>query len=187
MGQIRYALVAMLLATMVFSSCECNRSEPPLDEESDFPERGTGFQIDKQPEATPSSPTPAPEPTPTEPAAEEATPEIDVRIPDDFPTEVQVYKDAELTLVQPTAGNGHNIVFSTSDDVSTVHRFYQDDMQQKGWKMSQEFERGGHSFATYQKGNTMINVTIAADGENPGKQVIAIMYYDEEPLPFDEF
>jgi hypothetical protein len=185
MGQFRYALVAMLLATMIFSSCECNRTEPPLDEEPAFPERSTGFDVDKTPLAKPT-PTPA-APTPTEPAKEEPTPQVDVRIPDDFPSEVPLYKDAELTLVQPTAGNGHNIVLRTSDDVSKVHRFYQDDMQKKGWKMSQEFERGEHSFATYQKGNTMINVTIASDAENPGKQVIAIMYYDEEPLPFDEF
>lgn len=184
MGRFRLAVVAAVLATMVFSSCECNRDEPPVDAEPQFPERAVGFDRDTP---VPATPTVAPEPTPTEAAKDEPTPEVDARIPDDFPAEVQVYKDAELALVQPTAGNGHNIVFRTSDDVSKVHRFYQDDMQKKGWKVTQEFERGGHSFATYKKGNTMINVTVASDSENPGKQVIAIMYYDEDPLPFDEF
>ena len=186
MGQIRYLLVALLLATMVFSSCECNRSEPPLDEEPAFPERAVGFKVDTQTETTPIVRTVAPEPTDT-PAQDEPTPELDARIPDDFPAEVPIYEGAELTLVQPTAGNGHNIVFRTEDDVETVNRFYNSDMTSKGWKVSQEFERGGHAFTTFQKGNTMINVTIAADAENPGQQVIAIMYYDEEPLPFEDF
>ncbi len=188
MGRIHYLAVVLLLGTMVFSSCECNRTDPPIAEESPaFPDRASGFGVATKAKATATPRTPEVAPTDTPAADASPTEPIDARIPDDFPAEVQVYEGAELTLVQPTAGNGHNIVFRTDDDVETVNRFYRDDLQTKGWKVTQEFERGEHAFSTYRKGNTMINVTIASDADNPGKQVIAIMYYDEEPLPFDEF
>jgi len=186
MGKPHYVVVAMLLAAMVFSSCDCNESDPPLEGEAAFPERQVDFGVEKKDGAKPTATVAATEP-PAAPTEPEPTREIDYRIPDDFPADIPMYKDAELTQIQPLANNAHNIVFSTADSVPNVHKFYNDEMTEKGWEITQQFERSGHAFTTFKKGETLMNLTIAEDAINPGKQVIAIMYEDVAPLQFDEF
>jgi hypothetical protein len=79
------------------------------------------------------------------------------------------------------------VIFSTSDQIANVTRFYQDKMTGAGWKITEKFEHGDHAFYKFEKGQMVANLTVAEDVQNPGKKVIAIMYEEQQPLPFDEF
>lgn len=185
MPSAHHAVAALLFAAMAFSSCECKKDPAPV-EESAFPERKVGFHVDK------IVPTPIERLDPVErdepELAEEEEPPRDVPgLPDDFPSEVPIYEGSTLSQVQGLANNAHNVVFTTEAPVPDVNRYYHDHMLAKGWQVTQQFERGNHAFATFKKGDTLMNLTIAEDASNPGKQVIAIMYEEVQPLPFDEF
>lgn len=182
----RYAVAVGLLATMSFSSCECNKDAPPLPEEA-FATPKVGFKV--EPTKTPA------QLTKVTPVAREPEENLEAdrdkldfaAIPEDFPDEIPIFKDAELSQVQPLANNAHNLVFQTAEPVSNVNQFYHDRMTAEGWQVTQQFERENHAFTTFKKDDMIMNLTIATDARNPGKQVIAIMYEKEAELPFDEF
>jgi hypothetical protein len=184
---MRYASVTvsgLVFAAALFSSCTCHKevSQPPT-----FQEPPSGFHVavpkltpQKQaqaPTVTPSGPKEAAGPSPTPPAS----------VPDNWPKDVPIYKDAALSKVQNLANDAHNVIFSTSDQISNVTSFYQDKMTSAGWKITEQFERPDHAFYKFEKGPMVANLTVANDPQNPGKKIIAIMYEEQKPLPFDEF
>jgi hypothetical protein len=187
--------IGFLAAATVFSSCTCHQevTQPPTLEQA---ERPTGFHA-SGPKITPQAQVQAQAPvaTPTTnpagylaqfaPGAPTPTPPADV--PANWPKEVPIFKDAALAQVQNLANDAHNVVFTTSAPVNEVSSFYRDKMKTAGWKVSEEFERPNHAFMKFEKGDMVANVTVVADAAHPGKQVIAIMYEQVQPLPFDEF
>lgn len=190
---MRYVSVAasgVLLVTTMFTSCTCHKdvSQPPKVDEASRP---SGFHA-SGPKITPPAKVEAPaaQAVPTRPgnvAQVGATPTPPADVPADFPKDVPIFKDAELARVQDLANNAHNVLFSTVAPVAEVFSFYQSKMARDGWKVSEQFQRQGHAFLKFEKGNMVANVTVAEDVSNPGKQIIAIMYEEQQPLPFDEF
>ncbi len=182
---MRYAKAAavLVLGSTMFISCQCEKTSAPVPGTTDgFAERPGGV----------ASHTPvklAGKPTATALQVAAATPTVptDLKIPDDFPKDVPIFKGAALTQVQDMPNNAHNVIFSVDAPVSEVNQFYQAQLTKAGWKASQQMERPEHAFMTYEKDKMKANVTIAEDAKNPGKKVIAIMYYEELPLEFDEF
>ena len=83
--------------------------------------------------------------------------------------------------------NAHNVVFRTSAPVREVSEFYEKELKEAGWNVTQEFKRSTRAFATYEKGSLLAHVTVGEDPENPGQQVIAIMYQEKPKLDFEEF
>lgn len=188
---MRYVSVAassVLLGATIFSSCTCHKdvSQGPTFEEV----RPSGFHA-AGPKITPQVKVEAPtQALPTHAPAQVAqgsTPTPPADVPSDFPKDVPIFKDAELSRVQDLANNAHNVLFNTAAPVAEVFSFYESKMTREGWKVSEQFQRPGHAFLKFEKGNMVANVTVAQDVNNPGKQVIAIMYEEQQPLPFDEF
>jgi len=68
-----------------------------------------------------------------------------------------------------------------------VSEFYEKQLKGSGWSVTQEFKRSTRTFATYEKGNLIAHVTIGEDPDNPGRQIIAIMYQEKPKLDFEEF
>jgi hypothetical protein len=127
-----------------------------------------------------------PEIPPTLPqAAETPTPGI-VALPENFPADVPIFKDAEAVAVQKVAHDGRTVLFHVDAESKEVFSFYKQKMEKVGWNTEQTYETKGQSFLSFKKGSTITNVTIAKDPKT-GKQVIAVMYYDEPDLPFPEF
>lgn len=191
MRRLTLAGTGLLLGAVLFSSCTCRNQNPPLPAAapSEVLERKSGFQAGTAAAGSPTAavkpttpavtatvaPTPATTPT-TEPVA----------LPSNFPSDVPVFKDAQVSQVQTLANDANNVLFSTSGKVEEVFSFYQDKMAKSGFKVTQQFSRPNHAFATFQKGSLIANVTIAEDVRNPGKQIIAIMYEEEKPVAWDE-
>ena len=194
MRRLTVAGTGVLLGAVLFSSCTCRNQNPPAPAAApvEVPARKSGFQAD----ATTPSPVAA-HATPTATAKAEITPTAavtagttptaaPVALPSDFPSDVPVFKDSQVSQVQGLANNASNVLFTTSGKVDEVFSFYQDKMAKAGYKVTQQFSRPNHAFATFQKGKLIANVTIAEDPHNPGKNIIAIMYEEEKPLAWDE-
>lgn len=182
---MRYAKAAavLLVGSAMFMSCQCEQATPPVPTNTgDFAERSAKNNtptVAKPPAATATHTAAV--------AAATPTPQTDVKLPDSFPKDVPVFKGATLSQVQDAPADGHNVIFHSTAPVSEVNRFYHDTLTKAGWKQTQTMDRENHAFMTYEQGSTKVNITIADDGNNPGQKIIAIMYYDEPPLPFDEF
>ncbi|GBD25029.1 hypothetical protein HRbin30_00343 [bacterium HR30] len=177
-------VVLGLGVAMSMSSCTCERALPPAPEPTPaaFSERA----------ASVSTPSPSPQlakatPTPkTDQGAESPTPAA-VSLPEDFPPDVPIYAGAQLEQVHDLPNNAHNVIFRAPGTVEEINRFYHEKLAAAGWNVTQQFARPNHAFMTYKKGNLIANVTIAEDSRNPNQRVIAIMYEEEQPLPFEEF
>ncbi|MCX8071254.1 MAG: hypothetical protein N3C12_02210 [Candidatus Binatia bacterium] len=184
MRRMQRWVVFGLALGMAMSSCTCERALPPAPQPpaAGFSERAASL----------STPSPSPQlakatPTPkAEQAAELPTPAA-VSLPEDFPADVPIYAGAQLEQVHDLPNNAHNVIFRAEGSVEDINRFYHEKLAAAGWNVTQQFARPNHAFMTYKKGNLIANVTIAEDARDPSKRVIAIMYEEEQPLPFEEF
>jgi len=183
MRHLTAILGGVLVSAAAFTSCTCHKevSAPPT-----LQEPPSGFHAAQATQAKPTRQMRAMASTPSAPA--EGTPrEQPAGVPADFPKDVPIYKDATVSQVQDLANNAHNVIFSSSAPIADVFSFYQGSMTKDGWKVTQQFQRSDHAFATFQKGDMVTNLTVAPDIHNPGKQLIVIMYEEQKPLEFEDF
>jgi hypothetical protein len=180
-------LGAVVLLGMIGQSCTCHSDVPPppvLVEHrpngfnSALPTKKAGeHKKERLAAATPVTPTAKAETTPTAGNA---------ALPVDFPKDIPVLEGSEPFAVQDLAGNAHNVLFHSDKEAPAIFQHYRQNMQTKGWNVTQEYQNKEQSFLSFKKGKTITNMTIAKDPRT-GKQVVAIMYYEEEDLPFKEF
>ena len=184
MRNVRYYFIAAACVAMSMSSCECQcgKNKPPQVSENSAPD----FQAGKPPQMPEGTrPTPAEKPQPKPPVdLANLTP---VPLPESFPKDIPVMEGAEVAQVQDLANNAHNVIFATDKPVAETSAFYRKQLESAGWKLTQNAERGNHAFIAFKRGNMIANIQIAEDNRYPGKRLIAIMYEEEEPLPFEEF
>jgi hypothetical protein len=186
------ALGPIGIISLSFASCTCQRDVPeapsaPLARRGGFgalaptaralPEAGA-----REPAAraalTPIAPTlPSAPGTPTPAKAE---------LPENFPSDVPIYENAEVFAVQDLAQSAKNVLFYVDAESPEVFTFYKDNMRGEGWNVAQEYTAKEQSFLSFRKGRMITNVTIVKD-PNSGRRVVAVMYYEEEELPFPEF
>jgi hypothetical protein len=183
-------LVVMAMGALAFQSCTCHRQEPEpepaVSQRSGFsaalPTRRRDVQRDLEPlRAARATAVP-----PTLPEAFETPTPGPVDLPDDFPTDVPLFEGAEAFAVQPMASDGRTVLFRIDAEAKEIFGFYRENMPTQGWSMSQEYQTKDQSFLSFKKGNMITNVTIAKDPRSD-RQIIALMYYEEQELPFPEF
>jgi hypothetical protein len=180
MWNVRYLLIAAVCAAMSLSSCTCQKGEPPeVSEKSQEPDLEA-----KPPALAKDKPTRSKK----KPAEEEelvaATPPP---LPEDFPKDIPVLEGAKVAQVQNLPNNAHNVIFMTEQGLPGITSFYRKKLEDAGWKVTQNAERGSHAFISFKRGNRIANVQVAEDSRFPGKRVVAIMYEEEKPLPFEDF
>ena len=182
-------LLAVSLLMISFSSCTCSSSTPEAPP-APKPRPQTGFGALKAtarpaPQVASGEITPAPVEARTPP--EVPTAQSQTELPESFPKDVPVFEGATVAGVQRVPGDGNNVIFTVdSAEASKVFSFYKDDLTNKGWKTTQEYESKDQSFLTFEKDNVLTNVSITIDPKS-GKRVIAVMYYEQKPLAFPEF
>jgi hypothetical protein len=94
---------------------------------------------------------------------------------------------ATVMAVQSLANNAHSVVFSTDSDTPETFNLYKNTMKGSGWgNPTQEYQGKEQSFLSFKKGDTITNISVSKDPKT-GKRIVAVMYYDEKPLPFPEF
>ncbi len=188
-------LVAAIVLALTFSSCTCQRDIPEPPKRSSRLSRTRNAWGGLPTRRAPARPErrdlgqrkPIEREQPTmRPAPQAAGEEGEVELPEDFPGDIPIVKDSELFGIQALPAGAKNVLFRTEKDVPEVFNYYRDSMSGAGWDVTQEYQRDNQSFLSFKKGDTITNMTVAVDPKT-GKQVIAVMYYDEEPLPFPEF
>lgn len=88
-------------------------------------------------------------------------------LPDDFPSDVPVYPDAELVSSLRAAG-GINLVFISKDESEKIRGFYKDGFEDSGWEIIQEMKMPNAYSLGAEKGDMQAVVMIADsdDGNN---------------------
>lgn len=183
---MRLAIAAFIL--MPFSSCTCQRDTPePPPRAAERPGGFVKITPRPQPERKEGLITPKAVDVGKRPTlSSETTPQA-LALPDDFPKDIPLVKDADLMAVQELANDSRNVVFSIPDtEAPKVFTFYKDSMKGSGWDVTQEYQGNDQSFLSFKKGKTITNMSVSKDPRS-GKRIVAIMYYEEEALPFDEF
>jgi hypothetical protein len=182
-------LAIVILASVPFSSCTCQRDlpEPPAktakssrDAWSGLPTPRAAKRASERGDLPKAVQSPGENPTvlPTQPEK--------VELPDDFPSGVPIVDGAELFGVQAVGRGGKNVLFHTDEQIPQVFDFYKSSMRGEGWNVKQEFQQSYQSFLSFEKDKTITNMTVVEDPAT-GKRIIAVMYYEQEELPFPEF
>jgi hypothetical protein len=172
-------------------SCTCHREVPTPPQAE---KRAPGFQAALPTKRGPDRPDPGElvsrasprQAPPTVPPPAETPTVTAAELPADFPEDIPLFKDAKPFAVQELAGNARNVILQVDAEAPEVFSYYKGNMETEGWDVTQEYEQKHQSFLSFRKGDMITNMTIAKDPRT-GKQLIAIMYYKEEPLPFPEF
>jgi len=180
--------VLIAFATLPFSSCTCgSNSEPAPPKLATRAPGGFGSVTSRRPPDAPDSGLITPQAVETQPMPTiSITPVSQSQIPDSFPKDVPIFDGAEVKTVQEMANKSNNVVFEVDADRAQVFKFYKDSMKKNGWKSEQEYDGKEQSFLSFKKDKTVTNVSVSTDPKT-GKKFIAVMYYNEEPLPFPEF
>jgi len=173
-----YRLAHLLLLAMTVSSCTCGTEAPPPPVA--LPTRQLGFQTTPGSAAAKRTPTVASAPTATSAPLVSATPAV-VALPADFPKDIAIMEGSTLAGVQKLGGGAHNVLFNSTADSPQIFNFYKDDLKQKGHEITQQYQTTSQSFLSFKKGNLVTNVVVAKDPKDPKNQVVAIMYYEEQP------
>jgi hypothetical protein len=180
-------LAALAVSLLPFSSCTCQSqapAPPKVAERSGFGAIMTPRKLPERVEAriTPREVEPPEQEPPTPPAkVSQGT------VPENFPEGVPIPEGSEVMAVQKLANDASNVVFATEGDSPQLFKLYKDTMQDKGWgNPTQEYEGKDQSFLSFKKDATIINISVSKDPRS-GRRVVAVMYYEEKPLPFSEF
>ena len=185
-------LFTMAAGALSFSSCTCHSTTPEAPPKLAAPS-GFGAVVTprKIPERvaedvttgqiTPQGIEPKGAPSPP-PAAKEP-----VSVPDNFPEGIPIPEGSEVLASQTLANKANSVVFGTDGDAPKIFNLYKDEMQKNGWGPPfQEAQGKDQSFLSFKKGSTITNISISKDPKS-GRRVVAVMYYEEQPLPFPEF
>jgi hypothetical protein len=184
-------LVGVALCTLPFSSCTCGSQTAEAPPKAATRPSG-GFGSVNTSRKPPEARDPAEGDLVPQAIATHAPPELKVtpvsqaEVPENFPKDVPVFDGATVKAVQQLANKSNNVVFDVDAETPQVFKFYKDSMKKSGWKSTGEYEGKEQSFLSFTKDKTVTNVSVSTDPKT-GKKVIAIMYYQEEPLPFAEF
>jgi len=185
MRYLKWIVPAVLLSAVILRSCICGKETPPPPAALNAPNPGFKAMSATTPAPRVQAPTATAQAVAQEPTATAALPTPAAEIPKDFP--VPVYEGASVAKVQGLANNAQNVIFRSTAETNDLYNFYQDKLGKDGWKVTQQFQRTGHAFATFQKGDLVANITVTEDPKNPGQRLLVVMYEHQKPLPFDDF
>lgn len=105
----------------------------------------------------------------------------DVKIPENFPTDVPRYDGATVVSVMTgnqENGNGSTIVMQSDASVATVLRWYTDRMKADGFTEASSVTAGPMEIRSYEKGKVKIMLSISSEGAE-GKTGISMVRSEE--------
>jgi hypothetical protein len=91
-----------------------------------------------------------------------------VQLPNDFPTEIPRYPNAELQNVEPLTGSmpqGYRTRWSSSDPINNIGNFYQRVLSSNGWQITSQDSAGGKLVA--RQNNLEVTLTIPSANTQP--------------------
>ena len=91
-------------------------------------------------------------------------------VPSDFPDDVLVYEDAEITLSMETE-EGFQLMLLAQATPEEVLRAYQTSLVMEGWRSADSMVTRGLAIATYKKGSRVVSVSISSVGDGDASQI----------------
>ena len=91
-------------------------------------------------------------------------------VPSDFPDDVLVYEDAEITLSMETE-EGFQLMLLAQATPEEVLRAYQTSLVMEGWRSADSMVTRGLAIATYKKGSRVVAVSISSVGDGDASQI----------------
>ncbi len=88
---------------------------------------------------------------------------VSAAVPDNFPTDVPIYPGAQAAQgkgVEVEGSPQSAVQFVTNDAYPDVHKFYSEQLQAKGWTLSEDAENEGAATIQAAKGDCKTNVLI---------------------------
>ncbi len=86
------------------------------------------------------------------------------KLPEDFPSDVFVYKNAEVKMTMALP-QGSSVSFQTKDSKDKVVAKYKKEMKSKGWSQEMAMDMGEGTSLTYKKGERGVQVMVATDDD----------------------
>ena len=152
----RTLLLVMLSAMLALGTLGCQRAAERVVEEA------TGVRVDEDGDSV----------TVQTDEGEATFSGSDASLPDDWPSDVPVYPDAEIetsTSMRIDETVQLAVTWKTSDDVTTVYEWYRDELPAAGWEVTGDFsmEQDGQRTANISssKGSSDANVFIGDDSD----------------------
>jgi hypothetical protein len=96
----------------------------------------------------------------------------DVKLPENFPSDVYVYKNAKVKM-SIGGPKGNTVSFQTKDPAEKVAEKYKKEMKTKGWSQEMAMEMGEGSSLTFKKGERVAQIMMAREDESTMITVIA--------------
>lgn len=102
-----------------------------------------------------------------------------VKLPDDFPSDVPLPKDVEISGVA-NADDGVWVSYMTEDSVNDIAAWYQGELEGDGWTQDASFTMGSMTTFAYKKDNVTIGVMITHDEAEQDSPTIVMITRGEE-------
>jgi hypothetical protein len=97
--------------------------------------------------------------------------ESGVALPDDFPKDVPIYKDATVKL-SSTQGKSMIVHLATSAAIADCAKFYQDQLKEKGWEIEQTMNMGEATMMSAKKEKLKCTIQVMKNGKETMIQLI---------------
>lgn len=100
---------------------------------------------------------------------EEGTWSTSAELPDDFPSDVPLYPDAEVQGSVAAAGQqggGISVGLQTDDDLSDVTAWYKREVPAKGWTVTTDATVNGALILGASKDGRTLSVSVSGEGES---------------------
>ena len=101
---------------------------------------------------------------------------VTAAVPDNFPSDIPIYPGAQAAQgkgVEIEGSAESAVQFLTNDAFPAVHKFYSDQMQGKGWTISEDTENEGAATIQAAKGDCKTNILIVP-AEGGGSDIMVV-------------
>jgi len=105
----------------------------------------------------------------------------DLKLPDDFPSDVPIYGGAKISAVTTNKQEGSaNATLTSSDDKDAVLKWYEDKMKSDGWEEKNSSTINNVEFREYAKGKAKLAVSIWPNDDQQKKGTFITLSRTEE-------
>ena len=101
------------------------------------------------------------------------------KLPENFPSDIPLYPEAEILYgMSYSEKNVSAISLGTSDSISSIGKYYEKELEARGWKIEQIFNTDRSCMFTAGKDKKNLSVTITT-GSDSGNNIALSVSYSE--------
>lgn len=94
------------------------------------------------------------------------------RIPDDFPSDVPRYGNAQILAASVIPNQGATLLYTTDDSPATVSQWYEDELIGDQWTLQSDSNYNGRLMQVFEKDDVMISIAVSQVDDTTSVTVI---------------